>query len=163
MSHKGWRRSIYTAWAEAAHITIASLKDLMSFFHIRLFIISPLPLLLERSRGEMYSVLPIAMIGKSLNHRLSIYQRSYNFAPNFKKNNMIMNYSMITWCIIAAVLLCAFIFRAVAYNCAKLHGGCCRHKSKHFFELGRDTDIFYVPGDDEIPGKADKTDESDGR
>ena len=37
MSHKGWRRSIYTAWAEAAHITIASLKDLMSFFHIRLF------------------------------------------------------------------------------------------------------------------------------
>ena len=74
-----------------------------------------------------------------------------------------MNYSMITWCIIAAVLLCAFIFRAVAYNCAKLHGGCCRHKSKHFFELGRDTDIFYVPGDDEIPGKADKTDESDGR
>ena len=76
---------------------------------------------------------------------------------------MIMNYSMITWCIIAAVLLCAFIFRAVAYNCAKLHGGCCRHKSKHFFELGRDTDIFYVPRDDEIPGKADKTDESDGR
>lgn len=33
----------------------------------------------------MYSVLPIAMIGKSLNHRLSIYQRSYNFAPNFNK------------------------------------------------------------------------------
>ena len=38
-------------WAEAAHITIASLKDLMSFFHIRLFIISPLPPLLERRQG----------------------------------------------------------------------------------------------------------------
>ena len=32
MSHKGWRRSIYTAWAEAAHITIASLMGLMRFF-----------------------------------------------------------------------------------------------------------------------------------
>ena len=85
MSHKGWRRSIYTAWSEVAHITIASLKGLMRFFHNRLFIISPLPLLLERRQGETYSVLPIAMIGKSLNHRLSIYQRSYNFAPNFKK------------------------------------------------------------------------------
>ena len=51
MSHKGWRRSIYTAWAEAAHITIASLKGLMRFFHIRLFMISPLPLLLERRQG----------------------------------------------------------------------------------------------------------------
>ena len=41
MSHKGWRRSIYTAWSEVAHITIASLKGLMSFFHNRLFIIFP--------------------------------------------------------------------------------------------------------------------------
>ena len=86
MSHKGWRRSIYTAWAEAAHITIASLKGLMSFFHNRLFIIfPPAPSTGEEAGGETYSVLPIAMIGKSLNHRLSIYQRSYNFAPNFKK------------------------------------------------------------------------------
>ena len=74
-----------------------------------------------------------------------------------------MNYSMITWCIIAAVLLCAFIFRAVAYKCGNLRRGNCRHKSTHFFELGRDTDIFYVPGDDEIPGMPDNTDESDGR
>ena len=32
MSHKGWRRSIYTAWSEVAHITIASLMGLMRFF-----------------------------------------------------------------------------------------------------------------------------------
>ena len=86
MSHNGWRRSIYTAWAEAAHITIASLKGLMSFFHNRLFIIfPPAPSTGDEAGGETYSVLPIAMIGKSLNHRLSIYQRIYNFAPNIKK------------------------------------------------------------------------------
>ena len=74
-----------------------------------------------------------------------------------------MNFSIITWCIIVAVLLCAFTFRAVAYKCTKLPGGSCRHKSKHFFELGKDTDIFYVPGDDDMPGMSEKTDESDGQ
>lgn len=38
---------------------------------------------------------------------------------------MIMNYSMITWCIIAAVLLCAFIFRAVGIK-AKIPPTRCR-------------------------------------
>ena len=41
MSHKGWRRSIYTAWAEAAHITIASLKGLMRFFSYSFIYYSP--------------------------------------------------------------------------------------------------------------------------
>ena len=51
MSHKGWRRSIYTAWAEAAHITIASLKGLMRFFSYSFIYYSPLPPLLERRQG----------------------------------------------------------------------------------------------------------------
>lgn len=86
MSHKGWRRSIYTAWAEVAHFTIASLKGLMGFFSYSFIYYSPpAPSTGEEAGGETYSVLPIAIIGKSLNHRLSIYQRSYNFAPNFKK------------------------------------------------------------------------------
>ena len=51
MSHKGWRRFIYSAWTEAAHITIASLKGLMSFFIIVYLLFSPLPLLLERRQG----------------------------------------------------------------------------------------------------------------
>lgn len=51
MSHKGWRRSIYTAWAEVAHITIASLKGLMRFFSYSFIYYSPLPLLLERRQG----------------------------------------------------------------------------------------------------------------
>ena len=55
MSHKGWRRSIYTAWAEAAHITIASLKCLMSFFHNRLFIIfPPAPSTGEEAGGDVF-------------------------------------------------------------------------------------------------------------
>ena len=78
------------------------------------------------------------------------------------KDKTIMNDSMITWCVIAAVLLCALLLRAVTRNGATHRGGGVRHNPTPFFELGRDTDIFYVPGDDEIPGKADKTDGSDG-
>ena len=51
MSHKGWRWSIYSAWAEAAHITIASLMGLMRFFSYSFIYYSPLPLLLERRQG----------------------------------------------------------------------------------------------------------------
>ena len=35
----------------------------------------------------MDSTLPIAMIGKSLNHRLFIFERCSTFAQNFKKND----------------------------------------------------------------------------
>ena len=74
---------------------------------------------------------------------------------------MIMNYPMITWCVIAAVLLCAFIFRVVEYYCTQ-HRGCSRdHKATPFLKFGRETDMFYIPGDDEIPGIADKEDESE--
>ena len=106
----------------------------------------------------MDSTLPIAMIGKSLNHRLFIFERCSTFAQNFKK--MIMNYPMITWCVIAAVLLCAFIFRLIANYCFKHRGRSRSHKATHFLEFGRETDMFYVPGDDKIPGIADKEDES---
>ncbi len=51
MSHNGWRRSIYTAWAEAAHITIANLKGLMRFFSYSFIYYFPLPPLLERRQG----------------------------------------------------------------------------------------------------------------
>ena len=52
MSHKGWRRSIYTAWAEAAHITIASLKGLMRFFSYSfIYYFPPCPLYWRGGRG----------------------------------------------------------------------------------------------------------------
>lgn len=56
-----------------------------------------------------------------------------------------MNHPMIVWCIIAGVLLCAFLFRAVERYCSE-----CRHrdhKPRHILEIGRDKDIFYLPGD----------------
>ena len=74
----------------------------------------------------------------------------------FSKKQKIMNYPMITWCIIAAVLLCAFIFRTVKYGCTKLRGRNIGHKATPFLEYGREKDLFYIPEDDEIPGMADK-------
>ena len=69
-----------------------------------------------------------------------------------------MNYPMITWCIIASVLLCAFI-----YYTARHRSYSCDHKAKHLLRFGRETDMFYVPGDDKIPGIADNEDESEGQ
>ena len=75
-----------------------------------------------------------------------------------------MNYPMITWCVIAAVLLCAFIFRAVEFYCStKKRNYNSGHKARHYVRYGRDTDIFYIPGDNEIPGIADREDESKGQ
>ena len=71
-----------------------------------------------------------------------------------------MNYPMITWCIIAGVLLCAFIFRVVEYHCSKHSCSSRGHKATHYFELGRETDMFYIPGDEKIPGISNKEDES---
>mgnify|MGYP003470096139 CR=1 FL=1 len=72
-----------------------------------------------------------------------------------------MNYPMITWCIIVAVLLSAFIYRAIEYHCTNYHGHHCGHKATPFIEIGREADTFYIPGDDEIPGIADKEDDSE--
>ena len=72
-----------------------------------------------------------------------------------------MNYPMITWCIIAAGLLGAFIYRAVEYHCTKFRGQGCGHKATPFIELGREEDAFYIPGDDEIPGIADNKEDDD--
>ena len=63
---------------------------------------------------------------------------------------------MITWCIIASVLLCAFIYYTARHRSYSLG-----HKAKHLLRFGRESDMFYVPGDDNIPGIADKEDESE--
>lgn len=56
-----------------------------------------------------------------------------------------MNHPMIIWCVIAGVLLCAFLFRAVERYCT---GSRHRdHKTRHIIEIGKDKDIFYLPGD----------------
>ena len=76
---------------------------------------------------------------------------------------MIMNYRMVIWCIIVAVPVCALIFRAVIYKCYKLRGRDCNQKSTLLFEFGKDTDIFYVPGDEEIPGLTNKSNDNNAR
>ncbi len=56
-----------------------------------------------------------------------------------------MSNSMITWCIIAGVLLCAFIFRAVERYYTECHRR--GHKSKPLFEIGMEEEILFIPGD----------------
>lgn len=56
-----------------------------------------------------------------------------------------MNHPMIVWCVIAGLLLCAFLFRTAQSYCSE-----CRRrdrKSRHILEMGKDKDIFYLPGD----------------
>lgn len=57
----------------------------------------------------------------------------------------IMNHPMIVWCVIAGALLCAFLFRAIEryYNESRHRD----HKPRHILEIGKDKDIFYLPGD----------------
>lgn len=65
-----------------------------------------------------------------------------------------MNHPMIAWCMIAGVLLCAFIFRAIEWHFTQNRNGC--HKSRHILEIGREKEIFYIPGDtDEEYGSDD--------
>lgn len=56
-----------------------------------------------------------------------------------------MNHPMIVWCAIAGVLLCAFLFSAVEryVNECRHHN----HKSRHLLEIGKEKDMFYIPGD----------------
>lgn len=41
--------------------------------------------------------------------------------------------------------MCAFIFRFIEQYYTKCHNG--NHKSRHLFEIGKDKDIFFIPGD----------------
>lgn len=56
-----------------------------------------------------------------------------------------MNQSMIVWCGIAGVLLFAFIFRAAEKYYTECRNN--EHDSKHFFEMGSEREMFYLPGD----------------
>lgn len=56
-----------------------------------------------------------------------------------------MNQSMIIWCVIAGVLLFAFVFRTFRlYIIRRSQDG---HKPVHLFEMGKESEMFYIPGD----------------
>ena len=56
-----------------------------------------------------------------------------------------MNKPVIVWCVIAGVLLFAFIFRAIEryYTAIRRNG----QKPRHLFEMAKEKDKFYIPGD----------------
>lgn len=56
-----------------------------------------------------------------------------------------MNYSMIAWCVIAGALLCAFMFRSIYQHCSECSNR--DHKPRHIIEIGKEKEIFYIPGD----------------
>lgn len=56
-----------------------------------------------------------------------------------------MDQPMIVWCVIAGVLLFAFVFRAIEkyyVECRHNH-----HETIHLVELGEEKEMFYIPGD----------------
>lgn len=58
-----------------------------------------------------------------------------------------MDQPMIVWCVTAGVLLAAFVFRAIEqYYTGCHHKG---HKPRRIFEIGKESEIFYIPGDRE--------------
>ncbi|CCX47536.1 unknown [Bacteroides sp. CAG:927] len=57
-----------------------------------------------------------------------------------------MSQPMIVWCTIAGLLLLAFLFRAIERYFTECHPN-NSNKPRHLFEVGKDKDIFFVPGD----------------
>lgn len=56
-----------------------------------------------------------------------------------------MDKPMIVWCAIAGVLLSALVFRAIEWYYTKCrHSG---HKPRRMFEIGKERELFYIPGD----------------
>lgn len=86
----------------------------------------------------------MAGIGISRAERFGVGGGRRNFAPlKLKSNVMVMNHSMIVWCVIAGVLFAAFLFRAVERYLTE----CRRDERPRLFDIGREKDIFYAPGD----------------
>lgn len=56
-----------------------------------------------------------------------------------------MSHPTTVWCIIAGVLLCSFLFKAFKRYYLKYS----RHENSHLhiIEVGKDKNIFYIPGD----------------
>ena len=61
-----------------------------------------------------------------------------------------MNKPVIVWCVIAGVLLFAVIFRAIDRYYTEIRHNC--QKPRHLFEMAKEKDIFYIPGDVEDDG-----------
>lgn len=67
----------------------------------------------------------------------------------FLNQQKIMTHPEIVWCAIAGVLLCAFVLRFAVRFISDFRQGCFRHchSGKRILEIGRETEMFYLPGD----------------
>lgn len=56
-----------------------------------------------------------------------------------------MSQPMIVWCVIAGALLLTFVLRAVGHRYASVRQ--VDRKPRRFIEMGKDRDMFFIPGD----------------
>lgn len=80
------------------------------------------------------------------------YPRSWRYLCTGKNNRTIMNIYIITWIIIVGALALTFVFRAIE-NFRKECGN--KEGDPHFFEISKDTELFYCPGDEYLADEQD--------
>lgn len=83
-------------------------------------------------------------IGKSLAEGFPTPHDSHTFAAKLKFMKR-MNQPMIVWCTIVGVLLFAFVLRTAEKRHFKCHQKAGKHR--RLIEIGKESEIFYVPGD----------------
>lgn len=57
-----------------------------------------------------------------------------------------MEHSVTIWCTVVGVLLLVFILKALDRYYSRHHHH-RDHKPRHIIEMGKESEIFYVPGD----------------
>lgn len=56
-----------------------------------------------------------------------------------------MNRPMIVWCVTAGILLFVLVFKAIKRHETQWH--CSGSKPRRLFEIGKEREMFYIPGD----------------
>ena len=56
-----------------------------------------------------------------------------------------MSQPIIAWCVTAGLLLCTFMIHAILHYRSTHRNA--THAPRHVIEIGREQDIFYIPGD----------------
>lgn len=97
--------------------------------------------------------MPITAIEKSLAPRFHVGDDGCYFAVNLRmcliltltKKITAMSQPIIAWCVTAGMLLCTFMLHAILHYRSTHRNA--THAPRHVIEIGREQDIFYIPGD----------------
>lgn len=102
-------------------------------------------------------------IDRTLTHHFNVFRKGSTFAANeivraflignenildsfkIKLKSMTMNHPMITWCVIAAILLCVILIRTIRRHASGSTQG--DSGPRHFLEFGNEKEMFFIPGD----------------